>query len=223
MRRIALLLVAAFSPIAFAQLDSNSITVAASNNVTLQPDQAVFSVTVTSSQSTGLEDILAALQGSGITIANFVGVSTTGQIIAVLSSNPLPPVNTAPPLFWTFSLPAPLANTKATIASLTTLQQNIAKANNGLTLSFNIVGTQVSQQLAQSQTCSFPGLIANATTQAQALAAAGGVTLGSILAISSSTSGVVQGDFLLGAVSAVYTSTAPPPCTITVKFAITRN
>ena len=212
---------AAFCPIAFAQLDSNSITVTASNNVTLQPDQAVFSVTVTSSQDTGLDDILAAVQGAGITIANFVGVSSAGQIIAVLGPNP--PVNAAPTVSWTFSLPAPLANTKATVASLTTLEQNIAKANNGLTLSFSIVGTQISQQLAQSQTCSFPALIASATTQAQALAAAGGVTLGSILAISSSTSGAASANFILGAFSATYTSATPPPCAITVKFNVTRN
>ena len=55
------------------------------------------------------------------------------------------------------------------------------QANNGLTLSFSIVGTQVSQQLAQSQTCSLSSLITAATTQAQSLAAAGGFTLGSIL------------------------------------------
>ncbi len=222
MQRIALFLMAAFCPIAFAQLDSNSITVAASNNVTLQPDQAVFSVSVTSSQSTGLDDILAALQGSGITIANFVGVSTSPQVIAVIG--PVPPAAPAPMLTWTFSLPAPLANTKATVASLTTLQQNIAKANNGLTLSFSIVGTQVSQQLAQSQTCSFPNLIASATTQAQALAVAGGVTLGSILAISSATSTIAAANFVSGAFSeVVLTNAAPPPCAITVKFAVTRN
>jgi hypothetical protein len=212
MRRIALLW-AAFCPIAFAQLDSNSITVSASNNVALQPDQAIFSVTVTSPQSTGLDDILAAVAGSGITIANLTGV-TTAATLSVYGSGS---TNAPPPMLaWTFSLLGPLANTKATVASLTTLQQSIATANNGLTLSFGIVGTQVSPQLAQSQTCSFPNLIANATTQAQSLAAAGGLALGSILAISSSTaSAVVAADFLVGA--------ATPPCTITVKFNVTRN
>ena len=58
-------------------------------------------------------------------------------------------------------------------------------------MSFSIVGTQVSQQLAQSQTCSLSGLIAAATTQAQNLAAASGFTLGAILAMSSSTSNSV--------------------------------
>jgi uncharacterized protein YggE len=107
-------------------------------------------------------------------------------------------------LQWAFTLPAPLANTKATVASLTTLQTNIANANNGLTLSFSITGTQVSTQLAQSQTCSLTALIASATTQAQSLAAAGGLTLGPILALSSATA-------------------SPPPCTVTVKFSVSRD
>ena len=158
MRRIAAILVfASCCSLAFAQLDSNSITVSASNNVTLQPDQAIFSVSVTSGLTTGFDDVLAALQGSGITAANLSGVTTQNDF-AVLSGGPggqIPP----PMLTWSFTLTSPLTNTKSTVASLTTLQQNIAKANNGLTLSFSIVGTQVSQQLAQSQTCSIPSLL----------------------------------------------------------------
>jgi uncharacterized protein YggE len=196
-----------FCSLAFGQLDSNSITVSVSNNATLQPDQVVFSVSVGSTINSGLDDVLAALQGSGITAANLSGVSTQGQAIAILGA--LPPTLPAPTLTWSFTLAAPLANTKATVTTLTTVQQNIAKLNNGLTMSFSIIGTQVSQQLAQSQTCSLSGLITAATAQAQSLAAAGGLTLGAILAMSSSTSNVI--------------SSAPPPCAITVKFNVTRN
>ena len=186
--------------------------------MTVQPDQAVFAVTVTSGLTTGFDDVLAALAGSGITAANFSGVSTQ-SLIAVLSPQPggqLP----APTLTWTFSLQAPLANTKGTIASLTTLAQNIMKANNGLALSFNIVGTQVSQQLAQSQTCSLSSLLASANSQAQALAAAGGLTLGSILAMSSSTSSApsIVNYAGLGAILATNVQTSPIPCVITVKY-----
>jgi uncharacterized protein YggE len=190
-------------------LDSNSITVSASNNAILQPDQAIFSVTVQSGISTGLDDVLTALQGSGITAANFSGVSTQGQFAATTLPGGLAPL---PSLFWTFNLPVPITNTKATVASLTTLQQTLAMQNNGLTLSFSIVGTQVSQQLAQSQTCSLSALITAATTQAQSLAAAGGFTLGSILAMSSSTSN--------GVISPYATQ---PSCAITVKFNVTRS
>jgi uncharacterized protein YggE len=211
-----------FCSFAFGQLDSNSITVSASNNATLQPDQALFSVSVVSGASTGLDDVLAALQPAGITIANFSGVSTQVGLCPTL----LTCTSVQAPVQWVFSLPAPLANTKATVASLTTLQQNIVKANNGFTLSFSIVGTQVSQQLAQSQTCSISSLLTSATTQAQALAAAGGLNLGAILAMSSSTSNVVsssQGFASFGSfVSGIVTSN-PAPCAITVKFNVTRN
>ncbi len=211
-----------FCSLAFGQIGSDSITVSASNNTSLQPDQAVFGITVQSGVSTGLDDVLAALQGSGITIANFSGVTTLGQF--VLSIGSVPPTSPLT-LAWTFSLPVPLTNTKTTVASLTTLEQNIAKQNNGLTLSFSIVGTQVSQQLAQSQTCSLSGLIATATTEAQSLASAANLTVGRILALSSSTStgvsntGAIVGVF--GSVSFATISAAPPPCAITVRFALT--
>ncbi len=212
-----------FCSLAFGQIGSDSITVSASDNTSLQPDQAVYGITVQSGVNTGLDDVLAALQGSGITIANFSGVTTLGQVIlsALGSVPPTSPLTLA----WTFSLPVPLSNTKTTVASLTTLEQNIAKQNNGMALSFSIVGTQVSQQLAQAQTCSLAGLIATATTEAQSLASAANVTVGRILALSSSTStgvsntGIINGVF--GGVSFSTVSAAPPPCAITVKFALT--
>jgi uncharacterized protein YggE len=206
-----------FCSIAFGQVESNSITVSASQNASLQPDQAVFSVSVQSGVNTGLDDVLAALQGSGITAANLTSVSSNSFVISFNLSN-------QPMLQWTFSLTTSLTNTKATVASLTTLQQNIAKLDNGLTLSFNIVGTQISQQLAQSQACSLPALVASATAQAQSLASAGALTLGPIIAMSSSTSNAVsssQGLLEVGNFVAL-SSAAPPPCTISVRFSTTR-
>jgi len=212
---VLILLFASCCSLAFGQTEPNSITVSASQNVSLQPDQAVFAVTVQSGLNTSLDDVLAALQGSGITAANLSGVSTQ------CATNPCSP----PALQWAFSLTGPLTNTKATVASLTTLQQNIAKLNNGLTLSFSIAGTAVSQQLAQSQTCSLSGLIANATTQAQALAGAANLSLGRILAISGVTSNGVsnlEGVFAeLSSVEVYAPSATPPPCAVTVKFALT--
>ncbi|MGB6943041.1 MAG: hypothetical protein WBE37_11640 [Bryobacteraceae bacterium] len=223
MRKRLAILPFLFCSLAFGQIGSNSITVSASNNTSLQPDQAVFGITVQSGVNTGLDDVLAALQGSGITIANFSGVTTLGQVVfSTLGS--VPPTSPLT-LAWTFSLPVPLTNTKATVASLTTLEQNIAKQNNGMALSFSIVGTQVSQQLAQAQTCSLAGLIATATTEAQSLASAANLTVGRILALSSSTStgvsntGAISGVF--GGVSISTISATPPPCAVTVSFALT--
>lgn len=218
MRRIApVLLFLSCCSLAFAQLDSNSITVSASNNASLQTDQAVFSVSVTSPLTTGLDDVLTALAGSGITAANFSGVQTIYSSFGTQSS--------APMLVWSFSETSPLTNTKTTVASLTTLQQNIAKTKNGLALSFTIVGTQVSQQLAQSQTCSLSSLITSATTQAQNLAAAAGLHLGAILALSSSTSSAIANSQVVGS-GLGYVSllnSVPQPCGITVKFNVTRD
>src|SRR5260370_31326366 len=75
MSKKALFLALVSGSLAFAQLDSNSITVSASRSGTLQPDQALFVVSVQSDLNTSLNDVLAALQGSGITSANFSGVS----------------------------------------------------------------------------------------------------------------------------------------------------
>lgn len=219
MRRIAPVSLFVYCSLAFAQLDSNSITVSASNSVTLQPDQAVFSISVTTPLTTGLDDVLAALAGSGITVSTFSGVTTQTSY----SSTGLQLPTTT--LIWQFNLTSPLTNTTATVASLTTLQQNIAKAGNGLTLSFSIVGTAVSQQLAQSQTCSLSSLVTSATTQAQALAAAPGLQLGAILALSSSTSNTTSSSQLVesGAFISTILNSVPPPCAITVKFNVTRN
>jgi len=160
-------------------------------------------VSVQSPLTTGLDDVLTALQGSGITATNLWNVSGGFQQY----SN----VGGMPSLTWTFRLLVPLTNTKTIVASLNTLQQNIAKVNNGLMLSFIIEGTQVSQQLAQSQTCSLSALVTAATTQAQNLAAAGGLTLGSITALSGSSSTGVSDPYA--------TSSS---CAITVKFNVTR-
>jgi Protein of unknown function (DUF541) len=204
------LLLAVCCSVAFGQIEPNSITVTASNNVNLQPDQAIFSVVVQSGLNTGLDDVLTAVQSVGLTAANLANVSTLQAFTYVGQQN-------TPSIQWTFTLLAPLAQTKTTVATLTALQQSIMSANNGLTLSFNITGTQISQQLAQSQTCSLTALIADATTQAQSLANASGLHLGSITAISGSTATT------MGTASpSPYAYINPQPCLITVRFAAAR-
>src|SRR5260370_16768437 len=79
-----------FAPLAFGQLDSNSVTVTASRGASLQADQAVFGVFVNSGLNAGLDDFLAALQGSGITLATFSSVTKTSLFLSV------PPPNQAP-------------------------------------------------------------------------------------------------------------------------------
>lgn len=183
------------------------MTVSASQNATLQPDQVVFRVIVQSGIGSSLDDVLTAVQGAGITMANFAEVNAALEGL----------VNSAQALTWTFNLPVPYAKMKDTVASLTASQHSVAQGTNGLSLSFRVQGTQVSQQLAQSQTCSFSALFAGAQAQAQNLAAAAGASVGAVLALSSdvtSTCGGGLSSFLPGANA--------PPCAMTVKFSLLR-
>src|ERR1700689_1263528 len=163
MSKLSLLLLAA-APL-FAQLESHTLAISATRSINLQPDQAVFDLLVSSTAITSLDQIVGALSGLGVPSANLNGVD---------NSNPTT-------LQWSFTLAAPLSNLSATIGSLTRLQQTIAQNNSGLTLTFTVNGTQV---LQQSQSCSNADLIADATAQAQKLAAAAGLTLGTILKLS---------------------------------------
>jgi len=202
-----------FAPLLLGQLDTNSVTVTASSSATLQPDEVVFSIQVGSGVTATLNDIVAALQGTGITSANFTGINSVQEV-----SGALPPM---PMEIWLFTLAAPLAKIKDTVAQLTGVQQMITKQNNGLQMSFSVQGTQVSQQLQQSQPCVLSDLLANARTQAQNLASAEGFTLDVIQAMSSTISTSVSGQgqgfssFRLGAAAA--------PCTVTVKFGLVRQ
>jgi len=193
---------------ATAQTAPNSVTVTASRTSTLQPDQMVFAIFVNSPLNTTRDNVLSALQGAGITLANFSGVSSQQQ------------PGTA--LVWSFGLAVPIANTKSAVAQLNSLQQAMAQLKNGLSMSFSVQGTQVSQQLQQAQACSISDLLSDARSQAQQMALAGGVSLGSILAISTSISTPVPGDDALSAAryNALSGYSNPPACSLTVKFAL---
>jgi uncharacterized protein YggE len=210
MSKIALLLLAA-APL-FAQLESHTLAISATRSIYPQPDQVVFGLTVSSSASASLDQIVAALSGLGITDANLTGI---GNLV---------------PFQWGFSLAAPLSSLSTTIGALVKLEETVGQNNSGLALTFTIDRTQVSEQAQQSQSCSNTDLITDATAQAQKLAAAAGLTLGPILRVSNvpvalagavPTNAVFQGsvvsgsfsDFLLGS-----PTTSPVTCSLLVKF-----
>ena len=191
----------------FAQLESHTVTITASRQIALQPDQVVFGLSVSSAGSASLDQIVAALSGLSITAANLTGVS---------NSDPKT-------LQWRFTLAEPLSNLTAAIASLTKLQQTIGRNASGLTLDFGANGLQASPQLRQSQSCSDADLIGDARMQAQKLAQAEGITVGPILRLSNI---ILQppsapdfyfisgsfADFLLGP------APAPVTCALVVEF-----
>lgn len=154
------------------QLSSNTVTVTASQNLSSQPDQAIFNVTAGSGSDKGLDDILKSVASVGISAANLTGIT-------------FPPLQTNPPqLDWLFQLPVGLSAVKQTSASLAALQSTIAQS--GGLLSFSLGGTQSSG--TQAQSCDFATLIANAQAQAQSSAAAAGSAVGRIVGIAGSTS-----------------------------------
>lgn len=185
----------------FAQLPSHTLTITATRSVGVQPDQVVFGLTVRSSPTTDLNQIVTALSGIGVTSANLSGVD-----------------NNNPPLIaWNFRLTASISTLTATLNSLTSLQKTIGQNNSGLALTFTLNGTQSSQQ----PQCSDSDLIADATAQAQKLAAAANVTLGPIITLSNPPLAPAGGE-RLGAFAALalvpILAPSPVTCTLSVRF-----
>jgi hypothetical protein len=206
MRNLYALLLVVCAGLATAQVTPNSVTVTANRNTNLQPDQAVFGVNVTTPVDATRDDVIAALQGSGITLSNFTSV----QSLQVPSGRV---TNTA--LQWSFALPAPLANMKATLGLLSAVQNSMAKDKPAFMMSFGVNGLQVSPQAQQSQTCSLADLVNDARAQAQKLASAAGATVGAVMAISNAT--VVTDT---GSTNPFAQPTLAPSCSLTVKFAL---
>ena len=149
----------------------------------MPPDQVVFAVDVSSGLDTSLDDVIAALAGSGLNLANFNGINNS--LLYIVTGSVLPQPTIEPTIDWSFTLPVPISQLKATAASLSSLQQSIASKNAGLTLSFRVRGTQTSPQLLQSQTCSISDLMSDARAQAQKLASATGFNLSYVVSMSS--------------------------------------
>ncbi len=87
-------------------------------------------------------------------------------------------------LQWNFTETVALSAVNSTISQLSTVQTGIAQKKTGILISFSLSGTGVSPQAQQSQSCPIDGLIFDGRAQAQKLAAAAQVNLGSILAMS---------------------------------------
>jgi hypothetical protein len=188
-----------------ASLGFGQIGVTGTQNPNLQPDQIVFSVSVTSPIDDTLDDIIANLKGTGITAANF---NNLGSVTTARKGG-----GTDFMLQWVFSLPVPLANTKSTAALLAAAQADFAKNKPGLTLSFTTQGTSVSPEQQQSQSCTYAGLVADARAQARKVAAATGLPLGAIVSLSANVAVTNPGSGLLPA------PTYMPSCILPVRFA----
>ncbi len=188
-----------------------SLTVTSTRLISVQPDQELLSGTVTTPLSTGLDDVLTALNSVGVTAANLSGV------FSELST-----------LQWTFTLPVPLSTIKATVNSLAALQQSIGQQHSGWSLTYNSEQLQTSAAALAAQPCPPADLLADARAQAQELASASpGLSVGPILALSDGTGSantqVTIGTYYFSGLFGIAPSVAPTPtCTLVVKFALLR-
>jgi hypothetical protein len=176
----------------FGQTDSNSLTVTVFHSTTEQPDQVLFWVNVAAPLNTNLDDVVAALAGSGITAADF------STVYSAQTENADRTQSCGSNLQWSFTLAVPSSSVKPTASMLTALQQQIGKRVPGSSMVFGVAGTQVSPQAQAAQKCPIPDLVANAGVEAQKLASAAGASVGPILALSDGSSNVVVQGFGAG-------------------------
>ncbi len=217
--RTLLLLAVLFSSaaLAFGQLDTDSVTITASQSIYAAPDQVVFRISVTSGLSAGLDDVLKPLATLGITAANLTGITTIYSQIGLASQTALQ---------WSFTLTAPFASLAATVIALTALEQTIQQNNSGLLLSFWIAGSQVSAASQSAEQCPVASLFAAAWDQAQKVAATAGLKAGAVLALSNTSQPVAYavGDFAvsrLGTFSSFLIGPSPAlTCSLTAKFSL---
>jgi hypothetical protein len=230
MRTLLWLLAAA--PLAFAQLDNDTITVTATRQANVAPDQAVVAVTVNAPATVALDDILALLGSAGITVSDLSGIgSTTG--ILVPAGNP---VSTQ----WFFTKAIGLTRLNAVLAALGSAAQAGTAKMPPIAISYYVQSSATSDAQRAAYPCVLPSLLSDAQRQAQNIASAAGVRVGSIVAMADS-GGLLQGvigiptvaswigDFsqLVGSSfysvnSFLFQSVSPPPCTMTVQFRIVR-
>lgn len=208
-KRFSTLVLCACLRIASGQIESNSVTVTAARTVNLQPDQASFTVTVNTPVSASPNDVIAALQGSGIGIANLVSVGPS-NVLRIGDFTPAPFMAT---LDWNFSVTVPFTTMKTAFATLAAVANSVKQNNKDFTGRFAFSGAGVSQAaLDAARQTVLPDLIADAKNRAKQLTDAAGLGLGAILSISELST------------APLLTSSTTPGSTITlaVKFALLR-
>jgi hypothetical protein len=159
-------------------------------------------------RDTGLDAVLAKLQGVGLSATDLAYVYTS----------------TVTNLQWSFTKATPFAAIQSTLANLTRLQSSLGDE----VLNFSITGAQRSD--ASQPACPLPALVSDARKQAESLAAAAGLRVGAIVSVShqGASESVAVYDSLVGLPALVppgflfvapYVSTpAAPSCSLTVQF-----
>jgi uncharacterized protein YggE len=192
----------------------NTITISASRTATPSADQVSIALDVISGLTAGLDDINTALAAAGISGAGLMGVSTE---FSQAQSD----------LDWSFTLTTPLVKLTSTLTQLVAAQAAISKQNSALSFSFYLQNLGTSQQ--SQPACDEAGLVSDARSQAQTLAAVAGVGVGAILNMSDqpisatpvAVAAFISGDFVsfAGFPSSLQATLAPAStCTLSVQF-----
>ena len=208
-----MLLVAA-PGVVFGQLETDTLTIAASRDTMLVPDEVVFQLSVSSGQDASLEQVAAALKSAGIADAMFVSVSNPISVS-------LPNIFNRS-LSWSFTVAVPIGKMGSEIKLLASARLALTPGGSPVPVSFNIQGIQVSEE-QQAQPCSFTDLVADARAQGQKVATAAGLALGPILAISDQANPALLANFISLSRFVVYLSPSPmASCAATFKFKLLR-
>jgi uncharacterized protein YggE len=162
----------AVTGLAFAQPDNNTLTITASRNVNVVPDQVALQVRLRAETSAALSDVLAQMAGSGITAANLTYVSTHGN----LGDN-------RAEIDWSFELVVPFSGMKDSIATLAALTRKLGLRNGSPVMTVSVTDSRISDE-AQSQACPLTALVSDARRQAEQIASATGVRVGAIVGLS---------------------------------------
>src|SRR5687767_726320 len=118
---IALLLPAVLG---WGQTAPNSITVTASKNANVQPDQVVFGISVNTGLSASRDEVVAALQEAGVTGTTFNNVGSVQQFDRLGARSETI-------LTWGFTVTAPISNMKSVTDQLTSAQRRVAQGKSG--------------------------------------------------------------------------------------------
>jgi hypothetical protein len=212
MRAAILLLLA--SAAAFAQLDNDTITITA-----LQPDpgqtyQASVSVCLAAEIGTGLDEVLAPLHGLGISERNLVSAGGVQGWYC-----PYTEPSEKPYVWWQFAYSAPLRTIQQTFA---TLAQTKASLRPGLYLAY-----AVERDWSAAPECAVPTLLSQARRHAENVAAAAGLRVGAVVALSDGTVDVSYGSVgasasALAAANMITTTVSVARCQVIAQFKLLR-
>jgi hypothetical protein len=158
--------------VTFAQTPPETVTVAASRSLSLPPDQVAFQVTVRTKSTATVDDAVALLAGTPLTIANLTGA---GNNYGYLTDTGY--------LSWNFEWLTSLSKIKDATTSLARAQQQAEKNNGAGALTYGVTRVQLSDAAAR-QACDSTALVNDARTEAGRIASAAGLNVGTVTSLS---------------------------------------